>query len=641
MENLLKSHLALDFIAKWDVAVNSEDKANKLLGELLIAKDLITSADLKQALEQQGESGGLIGAILVSEGYLSNLELARAIAEKEDLDFVDTLITPPDLKLLEESEKSQYLRLESIPWRRENGVVVIATAAITEQLKSWASLKYGRYNFAITSRFDILWSVANAFAESDDNDSRLKLWRANPESSARSLLLLKNKEAYLALSVVFLMICYMYSNAVIIGMLAALNVFFLAAIIFKSTLFVVGMFQPQPDFKELTRTFKGTISDRDLPMYTVLVPLHNESEIVPDLLRRLNALDYPKTKIDIKLIVEEFDKTTIAAIKREKPGGMFEIITVPYSLPTTKPKACNYALRFARGKLVTIFDAEDMPHPKQLKAAAEHFIRSQKNAKPNSQTGCLQARLNYYNANRNWLTRMFSMEYAVWFDYMLPALQKLRLPIPLGGTSNHLRLETLHQVDGWDPYNVTEDADLGMRLAIDGHKTAMLNSITMEEAPAHFSEWYGQRSRWIKGYMQTYLVHMRKPLRLIRKLNPWRFLGFQLFIGGPTVIFLTTPIMLVISVLWYAGALSVESFPAWLAGLATFNIVYGLFLHFLIAVAVTTEDLYKANKTPLQGLVSILTFPFYWWLHSLASFRALWELFLCPFYWHKTKHAIQ
>ena len=215
---------------------------------------------------------------------------------------------------------------------------------------------------------------------------------------------------------------------------------------------------------------------------------------------------------------------------------MFEIIIVPRSQPQTKPKACNFALRFARGEYLVIYDAEDRPEPDQLRKVVATFRRSPPN------TACLQCRLNYYNAGENWLTRMFTLDYALWFDQVLPGLERLGMPIPLGGTSNHFRIDVLRELHAWDPFNVTEDADLGIRIGQKGYRVGVVDSTTFEEASCRTGQWLRQRSRWIKGYMQTLLVHTRRPLHFIRTSGVLGFLGFVFFIGGTVLAGLLNPV---------------------------------------------------------------------------------------------------
>ena len=296
---------------------------------------------------------------------------------------------------------------------------------------------------------------------------------------------------------------------------------------------------------QVTDAEVAALSDDDLPTYTILVPMFREPEVLPILAGAIRRLDYPLAKLDVKLVLEEGDQETIDAAKRLGLESIFEIVRVPPSQPQTKPKACNYALSFARGELLVIYDAEDKPEPDQLKKAVVGFRKSPEN------TACLQARLNYFNADENWLTRLFTIDYSLWFDFMLPALDYLKMPIPLGGTSNHFRTEVLRELRAWDPYNVTEDADLGVRLTQEGYRVGVINSTTFEEANVSVGNWIRQRSRWLKGYMQTYLVHMRRPVHLFRSLGPSPFLGFQFFVGGNIVAGLGAPVFWGIYAVWF------------------------------------------------------------------------------------------
>jgi glycosyltransferase XagB len=238
------------------------------------------------------------------------------------------------------------------------------------------------------------------------------------------------------------------------------------------------------------------VPDRLLPVYTVLVPVFREANVLPGLVQALQALDYPAAKLEIFIVLEAIDIETQAAVARMSLPGNFRSLVVPEGGPQTKPKALNYALQFARGDFVVVYDAEDRPQPGQLRRAWDVFSRSPPGL------ACLQAQLNIYNPRQSWFTRQFAIEYSVLFDAILPALEKLRLPVPLGGTSNHFPRAMLVEIGGWDPYNVTEDADLGVRIARLGYQTGVLASTTWEEAPPVFRVWLTQRTRWLKGWMR-------------------------------------------------------------------------------------------------------------------------------------------
>jgi len=367
--------------------------------------------------------------------------------------------------------------------------------------------------------------------------------------------------------------------------------------------------------------------DKDLPIYTVLVPLFHEAHIVPQLINALLALDYPLAKLDIKLLLEEVDFETIAKVRALTLPPCFDILIVPNSQPRTKPKALNYGLQLAKGEFVVIFDAEDIPQPDQLKRALSLFAHS------DDRLASMQAKLNFYNSQQNWLTKQFCVEYCSLFDGLLPSFSAFGFPLPLGGTSNHFRTSILINVGGWDPYNVTEDADLGMRLYRRGFVSKMLPSTTYEEACSGFKDWIMQRTRWLKGWMQTYIVHMRHPFALLKDLGLWKFLGFQAIIGGPIFAALAHPIFLGVLV-WempfYLGVFDIPMLVLW--GLSFFNLLIG-YLATMWLGAITLRF------RSLGGfLLSILTIPFYWILISLAAYRAVFQLIYAPFYWEKTHH---
>jgi len=372
--------------------------------------------------------------------------------------------------------------------------------------------------------------------------------------------------------------------------------------------------------------------DAALPIYTVLVPLLREAHVVPDLLRALDAIDYPAEKLEVLLVVECIDEETQDALRRVHLASQMRVIVVPDGQPRTKPRACQYALQFAQGAYVVIYDAEDLPEPAQLRRALCCL-----QAAPGS-LGCVQAQLNIYNSTESWLTRQFTIEYTALFDCILPTLERLNLPVPLGGTSNHFSRAVLDSVGGWDPFNVTEDADLGIRLARAGWQVGVLPSTTWEEAPPTFRVWLGQRTRWLKGWMQTYLVHMRSPRRLWRELGPRRFVGFQVLMGGLILSALVHPWFYAIvgADLWYGRLLGI---PSSMAGqtilwIGVFNLVVG----YLSAIGLGTVA--AARRGRLRLAAHAVMMPVYWLAISFAAYRALWQLVTAPYYWEKTEHYL-
>lgn len=404
--------------------------------------------------------------------------------------------------------------------------------------------------------------------------------------------------------------------------------FFLIAIVFKLFLALTG--SKLELFQAVSKKELASIRDIDLPIFTIQLPVYKEDKLIRKLIWNLQSLDYPRERLDIKLLVEEDDDKTLNAVRDLDFPAIFEVIVVPFHLPKTKPKACNYGLHFSRGEYLTIYDAEDVPDTDQLKKVVSLFRKLPSNYI------CIQCALNYFNRNENLLTRMFTLEYSYWFDYMLPGLGTLDIPIPLGGTSNHFKLRNLLELGGWDPFNVTEDADLGIRAFAKGYKVALVNSTTYEEANNEPFNWIRQRSRWIKGYMQTYLVHMRNPAQLIRKIGWKGFLGFNFFIGATPVTFLLYPLLLTLFVFYLVFDLkNIRTiFPGWVLYISMFNLAIGnMLMIYLNMIAVFKRRYYELI------LFSIAN-PIYWLLHSIAAYKGLWQLITKPFYWEKTDHGL-
>ena len=369
-----------------------------------------------------------------------------------------------------------------------------------------------------------------------------------------------------------------------------------------------------------------------LPLYTVMVPLFREVKVLPGLLQSLQAIVYPRAKLEILLVLEAVDIETQAAVLATRLPANFRTVVVPDQAPRTKPKALNYALQFARGEYVVVYDAEDRPEPDQLLRALTAFERGP------PQLGCVQAQLNIYNPGASWLTRQFTIEYSALFDAILPALARLGLPVPLGGTSNHFRRDTLIATGGWDPFNVTEDADLGFRMARRGWRTTILASTTWEEAPVTIGQWIRQRTRWLKGWMQTYLVHTRRPWRLNAELGLRGAFGFHALMGALLLSALVHPLFYVL--LAYHALLGELLTPSdTMAGaifwtVACINLAGG----YVASILVGALSVWRRGRRRLA--LSALFMPVIWLLMSAAAYRALWQLVRDPYLWEKTEHGM-
>lgn len=368
----------------------------------------------------------------------------------------------------------------------------------------------------------------------------------------------------------------------------------------------------------------------ELPTYSVLVALYREAEIIPELLASLGRLEWPTSKLDLKLVCEADDKETLAAIRRETLAPNVEILHVPNIGPRTKPKALTYALSVSSGDVVAIYDAEDRPHPKQLLEAWQRFSRE------GDDLGCVQAPLIITNGRRRLLARMFAFEYAALFRGILPFLSRRNLVLPLGGTSNHFRREALEKVGAWDPFNVTEDADLGIRLMRMGYRCSTISYPTFEDAPLTTKVWVKQRTRWFKGWLQTWLVHMRDPLRLWRELGTGSFLIVQILFAGMVLSAMFHPFLLIAmfrigtELINGGGAATTQRSLLFVVDSINMSCGYAAFL------VLGSATLLRREKKRLWQVV--MATPIYWLFMSFAAWRSAFQLYTNPFLWEKTPH---
>lgn len=371
--------------------------------------------------------------------------------------------------------------------------------------------------------------------------------------------------------------------------------------------------------------------DKSLPGYSLIVPLYREARVVPQLVDALDGIDYPREKLQILMVIEPDDEATATALALHARRPGFEIIVASPVGPRTKPKALNAALPFARGSVIGIYDAEDVPDPLQLR-----HVCGRLNARGNQRIGCVQARLVIDNLADGWISRQFAAEYAGYFDVVLPMLGLCRLPLPLGGTSNHFRRAALDDVNGWDPFNVTEDADLGVRLARAGWGTDVIASATDEEAPHRLGAWMRQRTRWYKGWMQTLLVHIRQPLRMGREAGWAETLTLLFLLGSGTAAALLHPVLFA-SVLLGLFLEPVHELSF------TSTLLDGVWFCVLVAGLLGTvlSTLLGMQRRRIPGMIGVaLTMPVYWLMMSAAAWRALIALVTAPSHWEKTEHGL-
>lgn len=368
------------------------------------------------------------------------------------------------------------------------------------------------------------------------------------------------------------------------------------------------------------------------PVYTILVPLYREAGIVGDLIEGLRQLDYPVDRLDIRFLLEWDDAETRQAFYAHGLPKHMQVVLVPEGSPRTKPRALAHGLEGARGELITIYDAEDRPEPDQLKKAAVFFTLAP------HRLACLQARLAIDNHDESFFSRQFALEYACLFDQLLPWFHKKSWPFPLGGTSNHFRRSVLEAVGGWDKYNVTEDADLGVRLARFGYKIGVLPSTTHEEAPLTWTAWRHQRTRWFKGWMQTLCVHLRDPRQIWLDLGTARSLVMLAMIAGSFVMMALHPFILLIMGGYLAGIVPVPATASiWQAA---FLLLCGTAMLTGYAGAATAAWLAGKKRGYGPNPLDLLLVPVYWICASIAFYCAVWEFFTKPFQWNKTTHGL-
>lgn len=458
--------------------------------------------------------------------------------------------------------------------------------------------------------------------------SLVGLRQAAPEMSAHTVLSRRQKLGLIIAGVVLLAAAVANLMLTLQIVVALGTVMYAATLIYRLLLVRRGL--QGSHMVRVSDEEALAVPDDQLPVYSVLVPAYREPEVISKIISAITRLNYPADKLDVRLLLEADDEATIAAARASIVDTPITIVLVPPAEPRTKPKACNFGLQSATGDLVTIFDAEDRPEPLQLRRAVVALARL------GEDFACVQARLGYFNARQNLVTRWFTIEYGTWFRFLLPGLVSVGAPIPLGGTSNHFRAPLLRALQAWDPYNVTEDADLGIRLARLGYSVGVLDSITEEEANSDFVNWVKQRSRWYKGYLQTWLVHMRRPVAVHRELGVRGALGLHLFVLGTPLTALINPLFWILAVLWFAQK------PSGVAELFPPQVYYVALACFILGnAAVVYVNLLTTRVINQPGLLgAALLVPAYWVMMSVAAAKAAYQLALKPSYWEKTSHGL-
>ena len=560
------------------------------------------------------------------------------LAELWSCDFVDLVHAPPRPEVAGLFEPEQMALDGWIPVSLSGGVLHVATseppsADLRRRVLAACPADHAHdiveVTFSATTDWDITIAIRDCFEHELRHQAAYGLSERDPMQSALGGLS-RGQRVLLGAGLAAVAVgTALDPAAAAIAAVAVLQTVFILGVGFKFATSLAGIRSTR---RRERRPSVERVAETDLPLYTVLVPVYHEANVVGGLIEHLRRLDYPHEKLEILLLMEEDDTETIAAARAADPPDTVRFILIPDGRPKTKPRACNVGLFFARGSYVVIYDAEDRPEPGQLRDAVAAFRAGA------DDLVCVQARLNYFNASQNLLTRMFTLEYSYWFDYMLPGLDRLGLPIPLGGTSNHFRTDRLRDLGAWDAFNVTEDADLGLRATAKGYTVGIIASTTYEEACSQVVPFVRQRTRWIKGYMQTAIVHSRRPVRFTREAGLRGLAGFVLLIAGTPATFLATPILWTLTAVFFVGAASGAEisrlFPHPFDLIAEASFIAGnLGMIALNALAVLRRRMYRL--LPFAVLA-----PFYWVLHSIAAWRALEQLIRRPFMWEKTPHGL-
>lgn len=622
---------------------------------ILRRKRYVTRADCTWAMGRAKTVGVSPAHVLLTWAKVNRLQLWDAQCELWGIDWVDVRALPPDPALPRAAGLENCLSHGFVPYRLDGDVLTVATsvrptaAAAADALRLMvdAAPHARRVAWIGCSDLDIDHMLLTACREDVIWDAADRFTAQAPDQTAATGPAHWNYPAFVVIVALLLATTIVRPIATLATLTVALSIIFLFGTGFKAAAAMAGaraLRKTEIDGLEAllfeagalttrhrpTRAPQRRVPDDELPFYTILVPAYREEAVIAKLIENVEALDYPPEKLDVIVLLEEDDAETLAAAKAARPPGYVRLFVTPHGTPKTKPRACNAGLRFARGEYLVIYDAEDRPDPAQLREVLSTFEVSDEH------TVVVQCRLNYFNAASNLLTRFFALEYAAWFDYMLPGLDALGLPIPLGGTSNHFITSALRDLGGWDAHNVTEDADLGLRATVRGMRVAVADSTTWEEACSVWPAWIKQRTRWIKGYMVTALVHTRHPLVNARRLRLRGTLGLVLLIAGTPLTFLALPAAWILAGgLYFASTIAhVGGISPWALKLSMINLTLG----YLSVIATSLLAMTRRRAWWLAPYA--LLNPFYWCLHSIAAWRAAWQLFFSPSVWEKTPHGL-
>jgi cellulose synthase/poly-beta-1,6-N-acetylglucosamine synthase-like glycosyltransferase len=575
---------------------------------------------LRYAASLARRQGVFADEALLAEGLVPQDTFYRALAAHLNVDFVDADVDVAPSGPAAARTEHGYARLIGDPrgllWLfAPNGPGVARLIGAARAARS-------RPLFAVTPRARFLDALRRSSSRDLARMAAFSAERADGELCARSALRRRVLAAAIGANATLLACLFGPFEPLAHGTAIFLALMFLASVFLR-------LFACAASYEKRERAL--WLDDARLPIYTIVIALYREAAVARQLALAIDRLDYPRAKLDVKFIVECDDLDTAEALRAHAPRAPHEIIVAPPGAPRTKPRALNIAMPFARGSLIAVFDAEDLPEPRQLRRAAAQFARAPR------ELACLQASLAIDNGSQNWMTGLYAIDYAALFDVYNKGLAALGLPLFLGGTSNHFRHEALRKIGFWDAYNVTEDADLGLRLSRAGYAIDTFASKTCEEAPAVFAALLKQRTRWLKGWMLTALVHCRRPRRLFAELGARRACCVLAMFTGGFAGPLLGPVLT-------AALVHQAAFGRLLTPLTPFEIARSTLWCFLAlsgAAAIVWPLLLGMSRRRLTAYwPPLLLLPAWMLMLSLAAWRALFELWRRPFHWEKTEHGL-
>lgn len=598
------------------------------IGRIMVNAGVITQPDLVHALNLQRHIDAPLGEILVAEGLASPEVVLQMLSKQHHVPVADLRFNTPDVSLADALPSNLCLAHRCVPWMKMGDILLVGTSHPDNfnRLKACLGDRGRRMLPVLVDEPHVRQHISALYGTQLAQRAATRVPRGescrgfDPGGKAGKRFTV----ALLALILTPLIVAPMW--VLTVGMVIA----FVALMMTTTLKLAAFIAQMNAQLRHPPQAEPSTHSVFPMPKVSVLVPLLQEKEIAGKLIHRLTRLTYPKSLLEVVLVLEADDTVTRETIAHTDLPSWISVIEVPScDRLTTKPRALNYALDFCRGSIIGVWDAEDAPETDQIEKIVTRF----QYAPPN--VACLQGVLDFYNARTNWLSRCFTIEYATWWRVVLPGVAKLGLVIPLGGTTLFFRRSILEELCGWDAHNVTEDADLGIRLARHGYVTELIPTTTFEEANCRAWPWIKQRSRWLKGYLITWMVHMRDPAALLRDLGLMRFLGLQTLLLATFAQFAMVPFMWSF---WIRLAGFDHATTLTLGPTATLTMAWMCLGALVIDLGIAMVAVSRLQHRHL--IKYVLTLPFYFPMAAISAYKALKEMVFEPFYWDKTQHGV-